>query len=83
MAPPNTLPTRPLGKDGPLVPRLGLGLMGFSVAYGKARSDEERLDFLTKAWEMGETFWDTGKRTRITLLSPPLPLIPFLLRICP
>ncbi|PKS08872.1 hypothetical protein jhhlp_003484 [Lomentospora prolificans] len=59
MAPPVALTTRPLGKNGPQVPRLGLGLMSLSVAYGKARSDEERLAFLTKAWEMGETFWDT------------------------
>ncbi|CAI4216916.1 unnamed protein product [Parascedosporium putredinis] len=60
MAPPVSLTTRPLGKNGPQVPRLGLGLMSLSVAYGKARSDEERLAFLTKAWEMGETFWDTA-----------------------
>ncbi len=34
MAPPSTLPTRRLGKDGSLIPALGFGLMGLSVAYG-------------------------------------------------
>ena len=28
--PPASLPTRPLGRDGPHIPALGLGLMGLS-----------------------------------------------------
>ncbi|KAL2188060.1 Aldo/keto reductase [Thermothelomyces heterothallicus CBS 203.75] len=52
--------TRPLGKNGPLVPRIGLGLMGLSSAHGVPRPDSERLAFLDKAYEMGETFWDTA-----------------------
>lgn len=36
MAPPNQLPTRQLGKDGPQVPAPGLGLMGLSAGYGQA-----------------------------------------------
>ncbi|EGR49903.1 aldo-keto reductase [Trichoderma reesei QM6a] len=58
-----TLPkivTRALGKNGPQVPRLGLGLMGLSGHYGLPAPDEERLAFLDKAYEMGETFWDTA-----------------------
>jgi aryl-alcohol dehydrogenase-like predicted oxidoreductase len=56
------LPTRrPLGKDGPLVPRLGLGLMSNSGNYGSPASDEVRLTFLDEAHKLGETFWDTGK----------------------
>ncbi len=55
------LTTRPLGKNGPEVPRLGLGLMGTSGHYSLPLSDDERLAFLDKAYEMGETFWDTGE----------------------
>lgn len=58
------LSTRPLGKNGPLVPRIGLGLMGLSGAHGVPKSDTERLGLLNKAYEMGETFWDTGKSFR-------------------
>jgi hypothetical protein len=53
--------TRALGKNGPQVPRLGLGLMGLSGHYGLPAPDEERLAFLDKAYEMGERFWDTGE----------------------
>ncbi|KAL4902681.1 hypothetical protein BDW74DRAFT_158313 [Aspergillus multicolor] len=54
------LPTRPLGKDGPQVPRLGFGTMGLSAFYGPTKPDEERLAVLDKAYELGETFWDTA-----------------------
>ncbi|KAL1837312.1 hypothetical protein VTJ49DRAFT_4034 [Mycothermus thermophilus] len=54
------LPTRRLGKNGPEVTALGLGLMGLSIAYGSVGSDEERLQFLTRAWELGCTHWDTA-----------------------
>jgi hypothetical protein len=54
------LPTRPLGKNGPQVPRLGFGTMGLSVFYGPAKPDAERLALLDKAYELGETFWDSG-----------------------
>jgi hypothetical protein len=53
--------TRALGKNGPQIPRLGLGLMGLSGHYGLPAPDEERLAFLDKAYEMGERYWDTGK----------------------
>ncbi|KAK7397908.1 hypothetical protein QQX98_012728 [Neonectria punicea] len=49
-----------MGKDGPLVPTLGFGLMGLSVSYGQAPPDEERLAVLDRAWELGETFWDSA-----------------------
>lgn len=51
---------KPLGKDGPLVPRLGLGCMSLSGIYGDPAPDVERLKFLDEAFKMGETFWDTG-----------------------
>ncbi|KAK6387519.1 hypothetical protein LTS17_000788 [Exophiala oligosperma] len=60
MAPPNQLPTRQLGKDGPQVPAPGLGLMGLSAGYGQAPPDEERYRVLDRAWELGATFWDTA-----------------------
>ncbi|KAF5013702.1 hypothetical protein FDECE_301 [Fusarium decemcellulare] len=55
-----SLPTRPLGRDGPQVPRMGLGLMGISMAYGPAKPDAERMALLDKAHELGEWFWDSA-----------------------
>ncbi|KAF6813112.1 putative aldo/keto reductase [Colletotrichum sojae] len=60
MSPPASLPTRKLGKNGPEITALGLGLMGLSVAYGKPGPEEERLAFLDRAWEIGATNWDTS-----------------------
>lgn len=57
---PQVLPTRHLGKNGPQVTRLGLGLMGISAFYGAAKPDAERMKLLDKAHELGETFWDTA-----------------------
>ncbi|KAF4627656.1 hypothetical protein G7Y89_g10502 [Cudoniella acicularis] len=53
-------PLRKLGKDGPLVPALGQGLMGLSVAYGTIPNDEERFKLLDRAVEIGSTFWDSA-----------------------
>jgi aryl-alcohol dehydrogenase-like predicted oxidoreductase len=49
------LPTRALGKNGPLVTGLGFGMMGLSSFYGPVKSAEERLDFLDYIFESGET----------------------------
>ncbi|KUJ23166.1 Aldo/keto reductase [Mollisia scopiformis] len=57
------LPTSPLGKNGPLVPKMGLGCMGLSIWYGEGDiPDETRLKFLDGAHELGETFWITSDR---------------------
>ena len=57
---PAQLPTRQLGKDGPHVTALGFGAMGLSAFYGKTESDEERLKFLDRVYELGETNWDSA-----------------------
>ncbi|RGP62798.1 alcohol dehydrogenase [Fusarium longipes] len=60
MAPPTQLPLRQLTKNGPKIPAIGFGLMGISIGYGAAESDEERLKVLDRAWELGCTNWDTA-----------------------
>jgi len=55
-----SLPTRQLGKNGPQVTALGLGLMGISVFYGPKKPDSERFAFLDHAYEKGERFWDSA-----------------------
>jgi len=57
---PPKLPTRKLGKFGPQVPALGFGTMGLSAFYGKTASDAERFEVLDRAYELGETFWDSA-----------------------
>ncbi|KAJ2662477.1 hypothetical protein IW148_002901 [Coemansia sp. RSA 1199] len=41
------------------VPRIGLGTMGMSMAYGKP-DDEQSLNVLKHAIDIGCTFWDTS-----------------------
>jgi hypothetical protein len=40
---PSPIPKRQLGKDGPILPAMGLGLMSLGHAYGDAGDDEARL----------------------------------------
>lgn len=60
MAAMTKMPTRQLGRNGPQVSALGLGLMGLSAFYGAVPSVEERLKVLDKAYELGCTFWDSS-----------------------
>ncbi|KII86686.1 hypothetical protein PLICRDRAFT_163948 [Plicaturopsis crispa FD-325 SS-3] len=53
-----SLPTRKIGNTN--VSAIGFGAMGLSAFYGKAASDEERLDFLDTVYARGCTFWDTA-----------------------
>lgn len=56
------IPLRSLGKNGPRVPAMGLGLMNLShLTYGPVPNDEERFAFLDRALEIGNTFWDTSE----------------------
>ncbi|KAI0533026.1 NADP-dependent oxidoreductase domain-containing protein [Xylaria digitata] len=60
MTPSTPTLTRQLGKDGPTIPAVGFGLMGFSVGYGAAEGNEDRFKLLDRAWELGCVNWDTA-----------------------
>lgn len=55
-----SLKTIAIGKDGPQVPAMGMGLMSIGGAYGDGGTDEQRLAFLDQLHERGETFWDNA-----------------------
>jgi aryl-alcohol dehydrogenase-like predicted oxidoreductase len=57
---PPQLRTRKLGKNGPDVCALGLGLMGISTFYGIPEPDEQRFKVLDRAYELGQNFWDSA-----------------------
>ncbi|KAJ6190309.1 Aldo/keto reductase [Penicillium mononematosum] len=62
MAALSKLPLRQLGRNGPFVPRLGLGLMSASGIYNSPLSEVDHLAFLDEAYNRGETFWDTADK---------------------
>ncbi|KAF2157171.1 putative aldo-keto reductase [Myriangium duriaei CBS 260.36] len=55
-----TLQTTHLGRDGPEITRMGIGLMGLSSFYGVKKPDAERMRFLDAVYDSGERFWDTA-----------------------
>jgi len=51
-----------LGTNGPVIGRIGLGLMGMSAFYtGAARDDEGAIRTIHRALELGVTFLDTAE----------------------
>ena len=59
MSPMDTLPTRTLGRDGPVVGALGLGCMGMSEFYGPA-DEAGSIATIHRAIERGCTLLDTA-----------------------
>jgi len=57
---PSSIPTQPLGRDGPLIPTLGFGAMGLSAFYGSTGTEAERLAVLDRAYGLGVWHWDTA-----------------------
>ena len=52
---------RKLGKSGLEVSALGLGCMGMSFSYGDAHDENEMIDLMHKAVDLGVTFFDTAE----------------------
>ncbi|MFL6449939.1 MAG: aldo/keto reductase [Bryobacteraceae bacterium] len=52
---------RKLGKSNLEVSAVGLGCMGFSHGYGPVPSDDESIDLIRKAFDLGCTFFDTAE----------------------
>ena len=55
----NYMDIRKLGSQGLTASQMGLGCMGMSEFYG-ATNDEESIQTLYRALELGITFWDTA-----------------------
>jgi aryl-alcohol dehydrogenase-like predicted oxidoreductase len=55
-----SLPTRSLGRNGPQVPAVGVGLMSLGSIYGYAGTLEDKVAFLEHAHSIGARFWDTA-----------------------
>ncbi len=53
--------TTRLGRDGPVVSRIGLGCMNLSLGAGAAMADAERIALLHRAVELGYTLFDTAE----------------------
>ena len=55
-----SVPLRTLGRGGPQVNAVGLGLMSIGGVYGKAGPLDETVAFLDHAHSTGQRFWDTA-----------------------
>jgi aryl-alcohol dehydrogenase-like predicted oxidoreductase len=52
---------RKLGKSGLEVSALGLGCMGMSFSYGAVQDENEMINLMRKAVDLGVTFFDTAE----------------------
>ena len=52
---------RKLGSCNLEVSAVGLGAMGFSHGYGPAPDEDEAIDLMRKAFDLGCTFYDTAE----------------------
>ncbi|KAK2767751.1 hypothetical protein FQN54_003909 [Arachnomyces sp. PD_36] len=55
-----SVPLRTLGRNGPQVPAVGLGLMSIGGAYSAPKPREDSVAFLEHAHATGQRFWDTA-----------------------
>ncbi|KAJ5892906.1 NADP-dependent oxidoreductase domain-containing protein [Penicillium tannophilum] len=55
-----SIPLRSVGKNGPQVPAVGLGLMSIGDVYGSAGTLEDKIAILEHAHATGNWFWDTA-----------------------
>ncbi|KAJ5935618.1 NADP-dependent oxidoreductase domain-containing protein [Penicillium verhagenii] len=55
-----SIPLRSIGKGGPQVPAVGLGLMSIGDIYGSAGTLEDKIAILEHAHATGQRFWDTA-----------------------
>ncbi|KAJ7138331.1 NADP-dependent oxidoreductase domain-containing protein [Mycena epipterygia] len=56
----HSIPRQPLGKNGPLVPRMCFGPMGLSASYSGVPTHEVGYKVLEHALNIGFSFWDTS-----------------------
>lgn len=52
---------RKLGTRGPVVSAIGLGCMGMSHGYGPASPEDEMVNLIHRAYDLGVTFFDTAQ----------------------
>jgi hypothetical protein len=55
-----SVPQRQLGRNGPMVSSVGLGLMSIGGAYGQKDNKIDKIALLDHAHAIGEHFWDTA-----------------------
>ncbi|MEV0173067.1 aldo/keto reductase [Streptomyces sp. NPDC050803] len=52
---------RTLGSQGLAVSAIGYGTMGLTMAYGPGNGEQEGIDAIRRAYELGVTFFDTAE----------------------
>ena len=62
------MPCRELGKSGLKVSAIGLGCMGMSHAYGAPADKKEMAELLSRAVDMGYTFF-AGEKDEVYVIK--------------